>query len=82
MPEAPAEHDPVSQIARDGWPKDVRLFIDVGDQDVLIRGSLTRLNAELIRQRVTYESHIWPGAHDWEYWRAHIPDYLRFYVGS
>jgi hypothetical protein len=26
--------------------------------------------------------HVWPGAHDGDYWRAHYRQYLHFYAGA
>ncbi len=75
------ERDPVSLIEANGWPDDVRLFVDVGESDWLVSGIVANFRACLDAHEVTYEGHIWPGEHDWVYWSAHEADYLRFFVG-
>jgi len=79
------EYAPDALVRADGWPPDTRLFLDVGGTDLLLQGlsqfvtSLWAAPGELAE--VNYQVHVWPGAHDWDYWSAHAPDYLRFYAG-
>ena len=77
------ERDVVSIIQREGWPADMRLFVDVGNADFLML-RLYDLFGALIHQpqALVFQGHVWPGAHDWSYWSAHLPDYLRFYAGT
>ena len=57
------------------------LWIDRGDRD-----PFAAADAQVVRalradgSRVT--SHVWPGAHEMEYWRAHTARYLRFYADA
>jgi len=76
-----AEFDIVSLIERDGWPEEMRIWADVGNEDGLL-GAFFRLNNALypLVNLAEYEVHIWPGGHDWAYWSAHAADYLRFYL--
>jgi enterochelin esterase-like enzyme len=78
-----AERDIISLIERDGWPDDMRFFVDIGNTDGLIGGVL-RLADALYRDGHLndFQGHVWPGIHDWSYWSAHAPDYLRFYMGA
>jgi enterochelin esterase-like enzyme len=75
------ERNPVSIIEREGWPDDTRLFLDMGIDDRLMTSLYYVLTAFDHMPGVEFEAHVWPGGHNWEYWSAHVPDYLRFYVG-
>lgn len=53
------------------------LFVDVGTEDYLLpmsRSFRDRMTA--LQVPVLYAE--WPGRHDWAYWRAHLPESLRF----
>jgi enterochelin esterase-like enzyme len=52
------------------------LWLDVGAGDPFRAADTAFARAH----RATF--HVWPGAHDGSYWRAHLPAYLRFYVQS
>jgi S-formylglutathione hydrolase FrmB len=60
----------------------VPLWLDNGTADPF-RASDTEL-AALLRRRdhASLRFHIWPGAHDHEYWDAHMPAYLDFYANA
>jgi enterochelin esterase-like enzyme len=78
-----AERDIISLIERDGWPDNMRLFVDIGNTDGLIGGVLRLADALYRDGHLTdFQGHVWPGIHDWSYWSAHAPDYLRFYMGT
>ena len=76
------ERDIVSMIDRQGWPADMRLFVDIGTSDSLMRGVYNFFGSLLDQPLPYFEGHVWPGGHDWSYWSRHAPDYLRFYVGT
>ncbi|NLX10121.1 MAG: hypothetical protein GXY36_10735 [Chloroflexi bacterium] len=76
------ERDPVTLIRVDGWPDEMRLFVDVGSSDPLVLWSYERVVQFLIDRRIPHEAHLWPGGHDWDYWSAHAGTYLRFYAGT
>jgi S-formylglutathione hydrolase FrmB len=51
------------------------LFLDVGVDD-LTRDQNRALHATLDGLRIAHTYAEWPGAHDWRYWRAHVPESL------
>jgi predicted esterase len=57
------------------------LWIDRGDRD-----PFASADAELVRalraSGAEVSSHVWPGRHETEYWRAHTASYLRFYADA
>lgn len=53
------------------------LFVDVGTEDYLLPMSRSfRDNMRALRVPLQYAE--WSGKHDWGYWRAHLPESLRF----
>jgi S-formylglutathione hydrolase FrmB len=53
------------------------LFVDVGTEDGLLAGNRSfRDNMIALQVPLLYAE--WPGRHDWPYWRAHLPESLRF----
>ncbi len=77
-----AERDVITLITRDGWPEDMRLWVDIGSGDYLMRGVYDLFGALLTTQVPDFQGHVWPGVHDWTYWDEHAPDYLRFFAGQ
>ena len=71
--------DPAHLIAQMIGRGDVvpSLFVDVGTSDGLLtmnrafRDRMAALNVPVLYAE-------WPGGHDWPYWRAHLPESLRF----
>ncbi|MEA2423486.1 MAG: hypothetical protein QOF55_2585 [Thermoleophilaceae bacterium] len=59
----------------------VPLWIDHGDRD-----PFSSADAQIVRalrsDGATLTSHVWKGAHETAYWRAHTASYLRFYAGA
>ncbi len=55
------------------------LRLDCGRDDLLIEEN-RELHAALHNAGIEHEWHELPGAHDWGYWRAGLPDALRFCV--
>lgn len=79
------ERAPQAIIRRDGWPADMRLFVDIGFGDGFLMPGVYDLFGALLEQQnpiAAFEGHVWPGAHNWAYWTAHAADYLRFYAGT
>ncbi len=78
------ERAPAAIIRREGWPADMRLFVDIGAGDFLMPGVYDLFGALLAQPTPIpeFQAHVWPGGHDWRYWRTHAPDYLCFYVGN
>ena len=56
------------------------LFVDVGVDDNLLAQN-RRFRDELRRLGIAHEYREWPGTHDWAYWRAHVPESLRWIAG-
>jgi S-formylglutathione hydrolase FrmB len=55
------------------------LWIDRGTRDPFAPGD-SALVAALRAHGARVTSHVWPGAHEGEYWRAHIARYVRWYA--
>jgi S-formylglutathione hydrolase FrmB len=55
------------------------LWIDRGNHDPFVPGDAALVGA-LRARGAAVTSHIWPGAHDGNYWRAHIAGYVRWYA--
>jgi S-formylglutathione hydrolase FrmB len=73
-----ARHD-LFGAARDRRLYRIPVWVDAGADDPF-RPSVTRF-ARLLRLRgVDVRLHVWPGAHEYRYWRAHVRAYLRFYA--
>jgi enterochelin esterase-like enzyme len=57
------------------------LWIDRGDRDPFAAADAQVVRA-LRANGATVSSHVWPGEHETEYWRAHTRQYLRFYADA
>ena len=75
-----ARHDLLA-LARKRSLYDTPIWIDVGNHDGL-RPAATKLAGELKADGDDVSFHVWPGAHDGEYWDAHFAQYLRFYADA
>ena len=58
------------------WPN---IFLDVGESDTEL-GFNTLFESNLTALGVPHEWHLYPGAHDEDYWKAHVEEYLRWYA--
>jgi enterochelin esterase-like enzyme len=61
--------------------KEVRWFIDCGDDDFLYEGN-SLLHIAMKKNEVPHEFRIREGAHTWTYWRESLPEVLKFVSGS
>ena len=68
--------DWVRAIPPKSWPN---IFLDVGESDTEL-GFNTLFEANLTKLGVPHEWHLYPGAHDENYWKAHVEEYLRWYA--
>ena len=59
----------------------VPVWIDVGTEDPF-RGADTEFAKTLQAHGVHTRFHVWPGAHAYPYWHAHVAAYLRFYAAA
>jgi enterochelin esterase-like enzyme len=57
--------------------KKVRLYLDCGDDDFLIRGNCA-LHLALVDRKIPHEFRVRDGGHTWSYWRTGIVDGLAF----
>lgn len=77
-----AAHDLLA-VARDepGAWGDVPLWLDGGDEDPFRAADATFAQA-LRAGGADVRLHVWDGAHEGDYWRAHVAQYLRFYANA
>lgn len=57
--------------------KQVRYYIDCGDDDFLIKGNMA-LHAALLDKDIPHEFRVRDGGHTWTYWRTALPEVLKF----
>jgi S-formylglutathione hydrolase FrmB len=55
------------------------VWIDRGSRDPFAPGDSALVSALHVRG-ANVTSHVWPGAHEGDYWRAHIASYVRWYA--
>jgi len=72
-------HNPIDQAKSRSVDelKEVRFYIDCGDDDFLIKGNMA-LHATLLERKVPHEFRVRDGGHSWVYWRTGIVDGLAF----
>jgi S-formylglutathione hydrolase FrmB len=68
-------HDLVA-AARAGRFGPKHFWLDIGDADPFVPG------ATALAQEMGAKVHSYPGSHNWDYWDAHWPRYLRFYANA
>jgi S-formylglutathione hydrolase FrmB len=73
------ERNEVFAQATHGRYTHVPVWLDVGTDDPF-RAADTAFATALRRRDVSVRFHIWPGAHEQSYWRAHVDAYIRFYA--
>jgi enterochelin esterase-like enzyme len=61
----------------DDQKKAVRWFIDCGDDDFLFEGN-SLIHIAMRKKEIPHEFRIRDGGHSWTYWRASLPEVLRF----
>jgi S-formylglutathione hydrolase FrmB len=61
--------------------KKVKHYIDCGDKDFLIKGNMA-LHALMIDKKIPHEFRVREGVHNWDYWRASLPEVLKFVSAS
>jgi S-formylglutathione hydrolase FrmB len=57
--------------------KQVRYYIDCGDDDFLIKGNMD-IHSELLDKQIPHEFRVRDGGHTWTYWRTALPEVLKF----
>jgi enterochelin esterase-like enzyme len=63
-------------IPPESWPN---IFIDTGESDQEL-GFNSLFENILTHIGIPHEWHLYPGAHDEQYWQAHVEEYLRWYT--
>ena len=67
----------IAHRALDGGRPLPSLYIDVGTSDPFVEENRAFVaGAKALGESVEY--HEWPGTHDWNYWRAHLPESLEW----
>jgi enterochelin esterase-like enzyme len=66
----------INKIA-DDKKKDIRWYIDCGDDDFLYEGN-SMLHIAMRKKEIPHEYRVRDGAHNWTYWRESLPEVLRF----
>jgi enterochelin esterase-like enzyme len=58
-----------------------RIYMDIGRSDSLLE-SASWLDEALSQRSIPHEFHLYPGAHDYKYWKQHLAEYLRWYAAD
>lgn len=66
----------IKAIPPDSWP---RVWIDAGDADKDL-GSIKQFESLLTDANIPHDFHLFAGDHSEDYWRAHTPVYIQWYV--
>ena len=66
----------IDQVAED-HKKDVRWYIDCGDDDFLYEGNAL-VHIAMRKKEIPHEFRVRDGAHNWRYWREALPVVLSF----
>ena len=61
----------------DSLKKEVRWYIDCGDDDFLFEGN-SLVHIEMRKKEIPHEYRVRNGAHNWTYWRESLPVVLSF----
>jgi len=77
------KHDAVYLVENmpDDQKNQVRWYIDCGDDDFLYEGN-AMLHIAMKKKEIAHEYRVRDGAHTWTYWRASLPEVLKFISGS
>jgi enterochelin esterase-like enzyme len=68
--------DWLEPIPTESWP---RIFLDMGDNDSELGFNLQVVEL-LTETGIPHEWHLYPGAHDEQYWSTHVEEYIRWYA--
>ena len=74
-----AARDPLSLASTLPGLERLRIWIDIDDHDNWLARA-QELHDILDRRGIEHTWNVYPGEHDWEYWTAHVLDYLHFYA--
>jgi len=68
---------PLIESISEEHKKDVRWYIDCGDDDFLYEGN-SLVHIAMRKKEIPHEFRIRDGGHSWTYWRTALPDVLTF----
>ena len=57
----------------------IRMYFDIGEKDPY-KKYWDRFITELQKYDFPFESHVYPGEHDTDYWQSHLEEYLLWYA--
>lgn len=57
--------------------REVRYYIDCGDDDFLIKGNM-EIHSIMLDREIPHEFRVRDGGHSWTYWRTALPEVLKF----
>ncbi|HTV57580.1 MAG TPA: alpha/beta hydrolase family protein [Verrucomicrobiae bacterium] len=78
-PEYWNENNPLT-LAKFAHLSGLEIYFDCGTEDDYgFYAGAKILDEELAKRRIPHEFHLYPGAHNWEYFAAHIPASLEFH---
>jgi enterochelin esterase-like enzyme len=86
---APPDYDPF-YLVNDPAIRSLRIYLDVGEddwtlgqgQDGSARPGMQDLHEALTAAGVAHGYHVYPGAHNDDYWSEHVAEYLAFYTAD
>jgi enterochelin esterase-like enzyme len=73
-----ARRDPLSLARTLPVTASLQIWIDTGQDDPWVTRALL-LHDTLSERGIPHTWHLYLGGHDWEYWGAHVAEYIRFY---
>jgi enterochelin esterase-like enzyme len=76
-----ARKDPISLARQLSAASPLKIWLDTGRDDPWASRA-TLLHTILAQRGVAHAWNVFPGGHNWSYWRAHAADYVRFYSQS
>ena len=73
------QKDPVALAQTAADIEQLRIWIDIGQDDEIWLPRTTELHQALVDRRIDHIWQIFLGGHDYNYWRDHAIDYVRFF---
>lgn len=71
--------DPLAIARKSQNLSQIQIWIDLGEDDTLWLPRATELHNILTSRNIPHIWQVLPGGHDYNYWRDHVIDYVRFY---
>lgn len=77
-----ARYDPVTMAKSSSYLAEIKLWVDIGQDDKVWRARALELKQVLTGRKLNVKWTDFPGDHDGNYWSAHILDYLSWYASN